>query len=108
MEAYRATGRMPRKNKTTGQYPIISKCTAFINALYVNGGKGRIGQQTLREFGFKANDQRELLKKIMVKAGIIAVGRYAAKTASRLYNLTKETMVHLDEQRKPQPGQAAS
>jgi hypothetical protein len=108
MEAYRATGRMPRKNKTTGQYPILQKCTTFINALYANGGKGRIGQHTLREFGFRANDQRELLKKIMVRARLITIGRYAAKTASRLYSLTKETMVQLDEQRKQREEQAVS
>jgi hypothetical protein len=74
----------------------------------VNGGKGRLGQQTLKEFGFRANDQRELLKKLMVKAGIITVGRYAAKTASRFYSLTKETIVQLDEERKPREEQAAS
>ncbi len=107
LDAYRATGRQPRRNTKTGQYPIIEKCTRFINALYASNGKRRLSQDVLRNFGFSANSQRELLKKLMVKAGIITVGSYRSKTASRVYHLTKRTMQELDCQRKPQSQQSA-
>lgn len=107
LDAYRATGRQPRRNSKTGQYPIIEKCTAFINALYSANGKGRLSQDTLRNFGFSAHSQRELLKKLMVKAGIITVGGYRSKAASRVYHLTKNAMQELDCQRKPQGQQSA-
>ena len=92
LDAYRATGRQPRRKRTTGQYPIIEKCTRFINALYANGGKGRVSQETLKQFGFSAHGQREFLKKVMVKARIISVGHYRSKTMSRIYYLTNDTM----------------
>ena len=107
LDAYRATGRQPRRNRTTGQYPIIEKCTRFINALYAKGGKGRLSQETLKQFGFSAHDQREFLKKVMVKARIIRVGHYRSKTMSRIYYLTNDTMQELDRQRKPQRGELA-
>ena len=47
------------------------------------------------------------LKKVMVKAGIIRLGHYRSKTASRIYYLTKDTMQELDQQRKPQRGELA-
>ena len=102
LDACRATGRAPRIKKTTGQYPIIEKCTAFINAIYQSGGKARVSQETLRKYGFTANNQRELLKAIMVKAGIMTKGGYKSQTASRLYRLTKETIQQLDKQRRPE------
>jgi hypothetical protein len=107
LDAYRETGRLPRKNRSTGNYPVVEKCTAFVNALYNNGGKGRLGQETMKQFGFCSDHQRELLKKVMVKAGIITTGSYRSQAASRLYRLTDKTIRELDEKRKPRQGQHA-
>jgi hypothetical protein len=101
-DGFRSAKRQLRRNKA-GKYPTLQAMTRLINYLYAgtNPGHRRASQQLLVQMGFPdktANRQR--LKKIMVKAGVLYEGDYQAQRQSRLYCLSKEVIATLDQDRQ--------
>ena len=90
-----------RRNKDK-EYPTLAAITRLVNYLYhgKNRGQRRASKQLLEQMGFPTSStKKERIKKALVKAGVLHLGDYRAKSKSRLYSLSRETLELLDEAR---------
>jgi hypothetical protein len=91
-----------RRNKAK-EYPTLQAVTRLVNYLYPgkNRGQRRASRQLLEQMGFPTSStKKERIKKALVKAGVLHLGDYRAKSKSRLYCLSREALEVLDQVRE--------